>query len=132
MKKIKGGYEIVINEGKKFIFIFLRNIVYVIDMENYKFLYKYKIISYISSVVVNVCVDCFVVKNISGKIVVFFFFSGEFLGESEMEYKEGEKIYFMDDGKNIFDIDWNGKIMILNIDIFEYKVLYDFENKLVN
>lgn len=132
MKKIKGGYEIVINEGKKFIFTFSRNTVYVTDMENYKLLHKYKTISHISSVAVNVCADRFAVKNTSGKIAVFSFPSGEFLGESEMEHKEGEKIYFMDDGKNILDTDWNGKIMILNTDTFEYKVLYDFENKPVN
>ncbi|NMM65908.1 hypothetical protein HBE96_25355 [Clostridium sp. P21] len=132
MKKLKGGYKITVNEEKKLIFTFSRNTVYVTDMENYKFLYKYKTISHISSVAVNVCADRFAVKNTSGKIAVFSFPKGELLGESEMEYEEGEEIYFMEDGKNILDTDWNGKIMMLNTDTFEHKVLYDFENKPIN
>lgn len=132
MKKIKGGYRIAVNEEKKLLFTISRNTVYVTDMENYKLLYKYKTISHISSVAVNECADRFAVKDTSGKIAVFSFPEGESLGESEMEHKEGEEIYFMEDGKSILDTDWNGKIMMLNTDTFEHRVLYDFENKPVN
>lgn len=132
MKKIKGGYKIAVNEEKKLLFTFSRNTVYVTDMGNYKLLYKYKTISHISSVAVNPGSDCFAVKNTSGKIAVFSFPEGELLGESEMEHHEGYDIHFMEDGKSILDTDWTGKVMMLNIDTFNHKVLYDFDNKPLN
>ncbi|MBK1812310.1 hypothetical protein JHL18_16930 [Clostridium sp. YIM B02505] len=132
MKKIKGGYRIAVNEEKKLLFTFSRNTVYVTGMEDYKLLYKYKTISHISSVAINACADRFAVKNTSGKIAVYSFPEGELLGDSEMEHHEGCDIHFMEDGKNILDTDWTGKIMMLNTDTYNHKVLYDFHNKPLN
>lgn len=126
MKKLRGGFSIVLNKDKTRMFSFSRNTVYVNSIPDYKCIATYKSLSNISYIALSHDETMLAAKNTSGTIEILEYPSGVSKGICKMKSCEGYAMQFTEDDKQILDFDWNSHCMLLDISTMQCSVFHKF------
>ncbi len=126
IEKIKGGHNIFVTEDEKMIAtIGESKIVRFYDMETKKMIQEVKGLENTSYSAISPDRKKIAVKNTSGTIAIISMETGEMLSINRMGNCEGYQMQFTSDGKGILDHDWNGKIMLLDLETNTCRILDD-------
>lgn len=129
MKKLRGGFSIILNKDKSLAISFYRNTVYVNSIKEYTCITTIKSLSNISYIALSHDETKLAVKNTSGTIEILEIPEGKSMGICKMKSCEGYQMYFSEDDKYIYDFDWNGNFMLLDINIMQYRVIFCFKQE---
>lgn len=129
MKKLRGGFSIILNKDKSLAISFYRNTVYVNSIKDYTCITTIKSLSNISNIALSHDETKLAVKNTSGTIEILEIPEGKSMGICKMKSCEGYQMYFSEDDKYIYDFDWNGNFMLLDSNSMQYRVIYCFKQE---
>lgn len=133
MKKLKGGFSLSVSPDSSYLISIMQNKVYVHDVHSCNCIGGFKVFPNVSSAVMSHNGKMIAAKNTSGKIAVLEYPSGKILGTGATEKQEGcGSLCFSKDDSFIFDFDWCGNIMKLDLADFKHDVLYKFNKNICN
>lgn len=124
IKKIKGGFSLFVTEDEKYLVTTnSRNSVYVYDLKTRKLKFQTKTLSNVSKKVISPDRKVLAVKNTRGHMALILMETGEEIGRTKMEEREGKQMTFTSDGKFVIDFDRDGRTMILNCETMSHEIL---------